>query len=952
MIGDFGRDTSVFGRSRNYDGVNHYAGRAVLASDLNEDGLLQTLQREAALIDAIGHVGVPKDGGGFRATVAGGAVSVSAGDIYVEGARFVQPAALTLPDALFAGVPANTDAVLLIRCFKTAEDYLRQPFLRDPGLGGPDTGGRRRPSHEFMAYPLADLATANGITPAALLERLRAGRTIETPDSAPRTGRAAFALDPDHVPDDDDCLIHEDAGYSGQSNHNYRVEVHQGTATLTTVKWAREDVRARVIRQGAAFVLQGQPVDDHRVIRTGDTVEIQSEADAARNRPGALGTISVNLDGSVSFSAAVTAYLGANGNTGLLTRWDHPHTGNENGIEVGATAIPIEKGITVTLSGRHMPGDYWFCAARVVTGDILWPPTGAGGAVAVPAFNWGPYHAGLALVRRSATGAISLTDLRPDFPQLTNLTADDVTVRDVGDCTFAGETVQTALQDLCARVRDRSCRIKVRPDRLGERTARLSPDWAGLPTLDAALRAVAEVLDNLPAHDPARREPDPEPFGRHLALEFTAGEYDWPADPGFLTSNLARVSLTACNEAPVTIRVRTMLSFDRCLNVAIKGINLIFADPQGGLTVMGGKSIRLDNLLIRRDLSDDAAVVTLAAARRIRVTDTRIMLGQSRDRTGVKPALHLWDATAQTDLENVASNGALVIGPVLPQAADLPGTALIQGAESGRIAANFGPVDTQRWDPPTLSGATCRITGCKFLSIVPGADMSAKLRSWADPAVPGRGPSFVIPNIAFSSAFLREMTRDLSLARRTTAARDLTAALRPGQPRTAALAPVLRLTARELPARITAPFRHIDVLDTEVLRGPSVLVGESLSLRNCRFPQWSDGPTTRAGFELMSDKSLMDDYIRPAINHLAFEPNSDNWRRWRPVCCLVARTTSVSGNLGDPREMASNGLDLPLIADFSPRDNALPAKLEMITTLPDMIRHKILYFHRKYLRQG
>lgn len=65
MIGDYGRETSVFGTSKGYDGVRFFSGRPIVASDLNENGDLQTWQREQALIDVIGRFGVPKHGGGF-----------------------------------------------------------------------------------------------------------------------------------------------------------------------------------------------------------------------------------------------------------------------------------------------------------------------------------------------------------------------------------------------------------------------------------------------------------------------------------------------------------------------------------------------------------------------------------------------------------------------------------------------------------------------------------------------------------------------------------------------------------------------------------------------------------------------------------------------------------------------------------------------------------------------
>ena len=46
MIGDYGRETSVFGRAKGFDSVRFFSGRVIHAADLNEESDLQTILRE------------------------------------------------------------------------------------------------------------------------------------------------------------------------------------------------------------------------------------------------------------------------------------------------------------------------------------------------------------------------------------------------------------------------------------------------------------------------------------------------------------------------------------------------------------------------------------------------------------------------------------------------------------------------------------------------------------------------------------------------------------------------------------------------------------------------------------------------------------------------------------------------------------------------------------------
>jgi len=149
---------------------------------------------------------------------------------------------------------------------------------------------------------------------------------------------------------------------------------------------------------------------------------------------------------------------------------------------------------------------------------------------------------------------------------------------------------------------------------------------------------------------------------------------------------------------------------------------------------------------------------------------------------------------------------------------------------------------------------------------------------------------------------------------------------------------------------VTSPFRHLDVVDSEILKGPSILVGETVSLRNTRFPQW-DMRSTRAGFRLVEGQ--LPAFLFDGLDYIARQMNRKEYDRpWRPVCLVVAKVASIGGNAGNPNEMRSNGDEWPLVVDFSPPNERLTTQLELTASLPDMIRHKCLVFHRKYIERG
>jgi hypothetical protein len=85
MPGDITRST--FNRKKNYSGVRQQQGRVQLDADWNEQVDINAHLRETGLGDAIGKVGAPHSGGGFKVSLSADATDLvlSPGRLYVDG---------------------------------------------------------------------------------------------------------------------------------------------------------------------------------------------------------------------------------------------------------------------------------------------------------------------------------------------------------------------------------------------------------------------------------------------------------------------------------------------------------------------------------------------------------------------------------------------------------------------------------------------------------------------------------------------------------------------------------------------------------------------------------------------------------------------------------------------------------------------------------------------------
>ncbi|KCV83686.1 hypothetical protein ATO10_02960 [Actibacterium atlanticum] len=960
MIGDKGRESSAFGIRKRYDGVTFYAGRAIVAADLNEADDLQTDARERALVDVIGRIGFPKKAPGFRVTYSGDVVTLGAGRMYVHGARYEldAPLNLSVSDLLKDGTGQGPH-ILLAHCQKSELDYLDDPSLRDPALGGPDTAGRRRNVVEFSLVPKSEVADLFGVPEQFIPGFLRDGHFVPCPKSTPRDALAAFDIADDHLAEADDCHIAESGGYSRHGNFNYIVEIHQGgDAGESTFKWARDDVRAYLQEEDGAFYLLEEPTDDQRKFHPNCTIEIKGKLERQFNRAGVLGQLSYNPDGSVSLTPEAAAAFGTMQAPITLTRWDFDYSnGTSNGLDTDTSDTALENGLVVRFEGVLAEGDTWYCAARARTGDILWPRDGGVARFEAP-FNWGPYCVGLAEVQVAEDEVTGVTDLRPLFPDLTHLTTDDVTLsRDLSLCNIdEGQTVQEALERLCLLAHN-GCTITVRPDRVSEDVAQRNKALMTLPTLEQALQAIR----NMEMPTPDGKEDDTLP--RRVSLAFTPGRYVWPLKEISALSQLQSASLKACDAAPVTIYLEDWLAFDTCLNVKLDGITFEGVKDQSGVSAFGGKSIEIDNCQFRRSEREGDPILKLAASRRITLRETRVLVDRSHRSTGLRAAIQLVDTRAQTLFENVFSNGTVVIGPIVPKDAQQLASILVNSAKQNSAASElFDLVDSGHagGELPHQSGASLRMVGCKLWQVAPDALMIDEITKWAQSDVKANDKFFLaVPD---HHARITNLVSDMDMPRHVSATEFVLTEERVGRVDWDSVIKGgfrIEIDPDELPVAMRRAFRTIELSECELKRGTSFLVAQTVSVRNCRLVQFGDEPFT-LGLGTQ-EEILKIEMFRHYIDALYYrlikgEPAP---RNLYPVMMVVAENAGLSGNMGFPREGMPKGRRVPewpehqsapAVLYFSDLNPTLDVNMILTSTVYDNLNSKLVTIPAHFLR--
>ena len=828
-------------------------GRPILACDLDSNTDLLESQRETALRDIIGGTGFPRTRPGFALTNSkDGRLRLLPGHAYLDGVLVRNERAFEYD--IGPSLPPSEPSIALLVARKTDYTYLERDTVREPALGGVDTAARSTLRSELAVMPLKSLLDYTGIGSLdALREHICTGRSILSPFTGFGDAALRLSIDETAEPPADHCLIRDDAGYLGEENANYRVEIHKPSSSgAATFKFARHRIQGRLVKNGSTFTIEGAPEDDVFAFATGQAVEVRDATLRRQGKPGPLGTITRNADGSFSLSSSITSAPLDFSEPVIILRWDHDPSKFPDGIPIpNSSPITLENGIRAEFRGDLMSGDYWECAARVETGALLWPPYETPDAF-IGTYAW-RRCAALAIVERDGDGIQVREDLREVFPELTNIKAIDVAFES-DRCNLAGEkaTVHSMLEALCARVDREGCTIRVRPKDykglpgapyadvatypdLDEVFARLKPflsktdtpakgrsylteqaaaaetekrgDHRVIAVLDSAFVPVqpdndmplrimsgaatafssdtqtttftsrameltrlassgeamfmgsAETLEmheavagraanthveliagvrtnelvenfaNMRASAPASADERLNPYflQRRLCFELMPGEHDWPDGLSALMRNLADVTIKGCCSGNVTLRVGDNLTFERCVDVALKNLNIVFGKAGITIACSGGKSVGIDDVVVTGRAKSNVPLFQIDARTRIEVRDARFRLTHTSKLTGLAQGLHIADTEAHTTLDRVQSNGVVVLGRGVPTRSDLPISNLRDACKLRVLrVASFAPLKNAE-----LSSNSARIIDCRVRGVLPGAEMCQALKDMA-----------------------------------------------------------------------------------------------------------------------------------------------------------------------------------------------------------------------------
>lgn len=254
-----------------------------------------------------------------------------------------------------------------------------------------------------------------------------------------------------------DCNIQPEAQYRGPENQLYRVEIQRGgiawdgatdgekpagnANTAATFKWSRDNSSVYfpiLSLQGDSVRVSTLGRDSSRSLQVDDWVEIVADDLALQGQPGPVRQIkSINPDEmTITFTDGVDqSYDERSTLHPLLRRWDQRRSDGEpaggvllvregSGEDLGW--IELEDGVQIQFprdaDNRYRAGDYWLIAARVATGDVLWPRVKEGNrmvARALPPHGIEHHYAPLAVI--SVDGAQRITvehDCRRFFNRL------------------------------------------------------------------------------------------------------------------------------------------------------------------------------------------------------------------------------------------------------------------------------------------------------------------------------------------------------------------------------------------------------------------------------------------------------------------------------------------------------------------------------------------------------
>lgn len=440
MKGDFSRIR--FEANKHYTDVLDQQGRVAYDADHNEQRFIDGHRRTAQTTNVIGEYGAPMREAGFDISIVDGQLQIGAGRYYVHGLLCENAEALNYNEQPFLMEGNSTDDLprLLIELRRNPSLCVRvylevwqrmvtaldDPCLGEPALGQADTTVRLQTIWRVVAAlfkPQAveektfnqatapsealeqvTVTSAHRKTTAAQRQELVVGHFVRPPETVePHETECSCEAMYRDVPlphsgllsarsadngGDCGCVPIPAAGYTGQENQLYRIEIQRsGTLRSATLKWSRENasiVVAVLSVSGRKVTVNSVGMDANLGFQVGQWVEISDDTylfSEHPNRPGLLYQIQGIERPSMVLTMTATVQPVDPARNARMRRWEQSGpTASADGVPLSSNWITLENGIEVCFrNGRYFAGDAWTVAARSATGKIDWPPCGSDG---------------------------------------------------------------------------------------------------------------------------------------------------------------------------------------------------------------------------------------------------------------------------------------------------------------------------------------------------------------------------------------------------------------------------------------------------------------------------------------------------------------------------------------------------------------------------------------------
>jgi len=418
MKGDFTR--CKFDTKRHYNSVRMQQGRVLLDSDWNSQMEIESRLSKKFTEDIVGKWGSSLQNSGFAIisdkkdikkygdasvlekdrsldekirSLAAGDFIITKGRCYVEGIlcendeHTYGSEQQNCPMNVLKNINPVEDRDYLIyldvwdRHITSAEDS----DIREIALGGPDTTTRLETIWQVKAKICEDLPD----------DPEDKGRCSWHP--ARKNGFLRIKLGKVDA-EGDLCRVEPLNKYSGQDNHLYRVEIHQGgnprvegqeagsssENAYATFKWSRDNgtpvysvkflddtpaLTGQKEEEMSTFLRVDVGAYPVQMLKKGDWVEIVSDDTDLSGKPGTFGQIRTIDESERIVCLPAEAEKHKTENNVRMRRWDG---GSPQIIEVGeGKSFALENGILVEFSGDgFQAGDYWTFRARALTGEI------------------------------------------------------------------------------------------------------------------------------------------------------------------------------------------------------------------------------------------------------------------------------------------------------------------------------------------------------------------------------------------------------------------------------------------------------------------------------------------------------------------------------------------------------------------------------------------------------